>query len=64
MKPTVNETRGDPLIQTQGPELDDKIRRRAYKIYEQRGRTNGSELEDWVQAETEVLSTRDKERTT
>ncbi|MFZ1919016.1 MAG: DUF2934 domain-containing protein [Terriglobales bacterium] len=36
-------------------QAQDRIRRRAYEIYEQRGRKNGSELEDWVQAESEVL---------
>lgn len=34
--------------------LEDEIRRRAYEIYEQRGRTPGSEHEDWLQAEREV----------
>lgn len=37
------------------PELEDVIRRRAYELYEQRGRADGSELSDWVQAESEVL---------
>ena len=36
-------------------ELEDAIRRRAYEIYEQRGRADGFELDDWVQAEAEVL---------
>lgn len=37
-------------------ELEDQIRRRAYEIYEERGRTPGLETEDWVRAEHEVLS--------
>lgn len=36
-------------------ELEATIRRRAYEIYEQRGRVDGFELEDWAQAETEIL---------
>jgi len=35
-------------------ELEDAIRRRAYEIYEQRGRTDGFELDDWAQAEAEI----------
>jgi len=55
MKHAVNEATRKP----QTPELDDKIRRRAYELYEERGRTDGAELEDWVRAETEVLSSND-----
>jgi len=62
MKHTLNETRRR-TIQTQTPELDEKIRRRAYELYEQRGRTDGSDLEDWVQAEAEVLDGDEMART-
>ncbi len=37
-------------------ELEDEIPRRAYELYEQRGRVDGYELDDWLQAEAEVLS--------
>ncbi len=37
-------------------ELEDEIRRRAYELYEQRGRVDGYELDDWLQAEAEALS--------
>ncbi len=33
----------------------EQIRRRAYELYEQRGRADGNELRDWVEAELEVL---------
>jgi hypothetical protein len=36
------------------PNLADKIRRRAYELYEQRGRDDGYELEDWLRAEEEI----------
>lgn len=36
-------------------ELTAEIRRRAYELYEQRGRADGHMLEDWMQAEAEVL---------
>ena len=40
-------------------EREAAIRRRAYEIYEQRGRADGFELEDWAQAETEILGSRE-----
>jgi hypothetical protein len=36
------------------PDLQEQIRRRAYELYEQRGRNDGHELDDWLQAESEV----------
>jgi Protein of unknown function (DUF2934) len=36
----------------------DEIRARAYQIYERRGGANGSELEDWLQAEAEIKDER------
>ncbi len=35
--------------------LERKIRLRARQLYEQRGRVEGRDLEDWVQAESEIL---------
>jgi len=32
----------------------EKIRQRAYELYEARGREDGHEVEDWLQAEAEV----------
>ena len=34
--------------------LEDQIRRRAYELYEERGREDGHELEDWLRAEEEI----------
>jgi hypothetical protein len=36
--------------------LEDEIRRRAYEIYEERGRTPGDQHEDWLRAEREILA--------
>jgi hypothetical protein len=36
-------------------ELAAEIRRRAYELYVQHGREDGHALEDWAQAEVEVL---------
>jgi hypothetical protein len=34
----------------------DKIRKRAYELYELRGHTNGYDMEDWLQAESELTA--------
>ena len=36
-----------------GGELQNQIRARAYQLYEQRGREDGHDLDDWLQAEAE-----------
>jgi Protein of unknown function (DUF2934) len=33
---------------------EEEIRRRAYELYEARGRGDGHDLEDWLEAETEI----------
>jgi Protein of unknown function (DUF2934) len=35
-------------------ELEYQIRLRAYQLYEERGRENGHELEDWYRAKEEM----------
>ncbi|MGA2647192.1 MAG: DUF2934 domain-containing protein [Candidatus Sulfotelmatobacter sp.] len=35
--------------------LEDEIRRRAYELFQQRGPGSGSEAEDWLSAEREVM---------
>ncbi len=36
------------------PNLHEEIRCRAYELYEQRGREDGHDMEDWLRAEAEV----------
>ena len=36
-------------------DIEESIRRRAYELYEQRGRIEGFALDDWLQAEREIL---------
>jgi hypothetical protein len=46
---------------TQSPvDLQELVRARAYELYEQRGREDGHDLEDWVQAESEIARTKAK----
>jgi hypothetical protein len=42
------------------PELQEQIRRRAHELYEQRGRDEGHEVDDWLQAESEVTQQKAK----
>jgi len=37
--------------------IEQRIQQRAYELYEQRGRINGHELDDWLQAEREIKGT-------
>ena len=40
--------------------LEEQIQRRAYELYVERGNQSGSELDDWLQAETEILERREQ----
>lgn len=42
--------------------LEERVRQRAYELYVQRGNESGSELEDWFQAEEEIISAQDQQR--
>jgi hypothetical protein len=35
--------------------MEEQIRRRAYELYEARGREDRHELDDWLQAEAEIV---------
>jgi hypothetical protein len=37
--------------------IEQQIRQRAYELCEQRGRTDGHDLDDWLQAECEIKGT-------
>jgi len=39
----------------QSTDIEDRIRHRAYQLYEQRGSVDGFALDDWLQADAEVL---------
>jgi len=47
-------------LQSELIKVDEKISRRAYELYEQRGRRDGHELDDWLQAEAEVTAKKSK----
>lgn len=39
---------------SKGAQAQDRIARRAYELYEQRGRQEGQDLEDWLNAERQL----------
>ena len=46
-----------------GGDHEEQIRRRAYELYEQRGRVDGFALDDWLQAESELKQSKAKKAT-
>src|SRR5229473_3451303 len=42
--------------------LEERVRRRAYELYVLRGNQSGSEFDDWLQAEEEILCAEEQER--
>jgi hypothetical protein len=40
--------------------VEERIRLRAYELYEKRGRLEGHDLEDWLQAEAEITLQRSR----
>lgn len=46
-----------PKQETDAAKLQERIRSRAHEIYEQRNRTEGHDLDDWLQAEAELTGT-------
>jgi hypothetical protein len=54
----INDKRSEPASKILDPtQLEDQIRRRAYEIYEERGREHGHDLDDWLRAEAEITGT-------
>lgn len=60
--PSVNPDPANSGTRTNG-DLEAAIRRRAYELYEKRGRQDGLHNQDWLQAEREVLAQQQGKRT-
>lgn len=43
-----------PQTTESSTDVTEQVRYRAYELYEQRGREDGHELDDWLQAESEI----------
>ncbi len=48
----------EKVLETARSVIEERIRRRSYELFEQRGRQDGHALDDWLQAEAEVLERR------
>jgi hypothetical protein len=60
MQPSSDPPRKPPNAQEAPAGLEEEIRHRAHELYEQRGRVNGNALDDWLQAQAEVLAERSR----
>ena len=59
--PTILSPRRKPNQTTTSiDDLQEQVRRRAYELYEQRGRVDGHEIDHWLQAESEVTQRKAK----
>ena len=47
-------------VATDPQELEQLIRERAFQLFEERGREDGHDTEDWLRAEAELASTAEK----
>lgn len=56
-EPPMAEDRTGPLPDV----IEDRIRGRAYELYETRGADHGRDMDDWLQAERELRPTREGE---
>ena len=50
----LSRVRGAIRDEATSPELEERIRVRAYQLYEQRGKQDGQALDDWFRAEAEL----------
>jgi len=50
----------EPVVETLP--LEERVRQKAYELYVKRGNESGSELDDWLQAEQEILLAQDQQR--
>ncbi len=57
-KPSSNVTSIGRVSPEAAHHLEQIVRRRAYELYEQRGRQDGHAQADWFRAEEEILGTR------
>jgi hypothetical protein len=49
-------------VMKSAPDLQEQIRRRANELYEQREKVDGFALEDWRQAEAEILGAQKQQK--
>ena len=60
MKPEINALSAEILAKKTPFDIQEQVRRRAFELYEQRGREDGHDQDDWLQAESELVQQRTK----
>ena len=67
-KPSLREIENEPKVEID-PDIEnqpsrtithEEIAKRAYALYEARGRENGHDLDDWLEAERELIEERSR----
>ena len=58
--PTATPRQTPTQVTKSTPDVQEQIRHRAYDLYEQRGRAEGHELDDWLHAESETTQPKAK----
>ncbi len=53
---TKEPTKKQSLAVVADPSLEEKIRLRAYTLYEERSREDGHDIDDWLRAEAELTA--------
>lgn len=53
-KATKADLKAKPKSQPTSAEIEERIQKRAYELWEQSGRTHGHDLEHWLQARLEI----------
>lgn len=51
-----NSSEGNSQTTGSSEGVQEQIRHRAYQLYEQRGREDGHDVEDWLQSESDVMA--------
>jgi hypothetical protein len=51
----INPAKKTPTAAKESQELKDKVRQRAYELYEERLWEDGHDVEDWLRAEEEIM---------
>ena len=59
-RPATSHQTPNLAVMKSAPELQEQIRCRAYELFEQRGKAEGHELHDWLQAESEMAQRKAK----
>ena len=54
--PTANSHSASLTASNNGGTIEERIRIRAHQLYQERGSQTGHDIEDWLQAEREILA--------